>query len=167
MYTVYKITNTINEKYYIGVHKTNDPNDSYFGSGKAIKNAIKKYGKKVFTKTILLITDNIEEAYEFERTLTSNYCDKNNYNMRLGGIGGFTKENAKKGYEAAKWTTEILSENGKKAVKNFSKQTLIENGRKTGTANKGRKLSEAHKEALRETWRKKKLVSSNGKTCCS
>lgn len=47
MYTVYKTTNIINGKYYIGVHKTTNPNDSYLGSGKAIKEAIKKYGKKI------------------------------------------------------------------------------------------------------------------------
>ena len=42
VYTVYKIVNLTNEKYYIGVHKTSDPNDSYYGSGVAIKKAIKK-----------------------------------------------------------------------------------------------------------------------------
>lgn len=31
-YTIYKITNKINGNFYIGKHKTNDPNDSYMGS---------------------------------------------------------------------------------------------------------------------------------------
>lgn len=52
MYTVYKITNTINNKYYIGVHKTQNPNDLYFGNGAAIKQAIKKYKKENFTKFV-------------------------------------------------------------------------------------------------------------------
>lgn len=41
MYTVYKVTNIKNGKYYVGVHKTNNPYDSYMGSGTAIRNAIK------------------------------------------------------------------------------------------------------------------------------
>ena len=35
-YTIYKITNKINGKIYIGKHQTKDPYDLYYGSGKAI-----------------------------------------------------------------------------------------------------------------------------------
>lgn len=163
MYIVYKIINNINNKHYIGVHKTDNPNDGYFGSGKAIKKAIKKYGKNNFTKKVLMITEDVTKAYNLEKELTQDYQDRNNYNMKLGGIGGFTKEDALKGYNVAKssWTKEMLSENGKKSVKNISKKTLIENGRRTGTANKGRKLTESHKEALRESWRNKKKETAS------
>jgi len=41
-YTIYKTINTINEKYYIGMHRTNDPYDSYLGSGVSLNKAIKK-----------------------------------------------------------------------------------------------------------------------------
>lgn len=40
-YTVYRTTNKINGMFYIGVYKTTDPNDSYLGSGKRIRYAIK------------------------------------------------------------------------------------------------------------------------------
>lgn len=50
---VYKTTNVLNGKIYIGVHSTDDLNDGYMGSGKAISTAIKKYGEENFTTEIL------------------------------------------------------------------------------------------------------------------
>jgi hypothetical protein len=44
---VYKTTNLVNERFYIGVHKQEGIEfDGYLGSGKALQNAINKYGKK-------------------------------------------------------------------------------------------------------------------------
>lgn len=37
-FMVYKTTNLINKKIYIGVHSTRDINDSYLGSGKLLRN---------------------------------------------------------------------------------------------------------------------------------
>jgi hypothetical protein len=151
MYTVYKITNQTNQKFYIGVHKTNDPYDSYMGSGIAIKNAIKKYGRDSFTKEILLLTESKDEAYTKERELTVDYDKSSNYNMKLGGVGGFTKENARKGNVAAlkKLTKEQLSANGKKG---YLKANInpVEVGRKGGLANKGKILTEEHKQKIRD-----------------
>ena len=45
-YYLYKITNLINNKFYIGVHETDNINDGYMGSGRAIRAAIEKYGKE-------------------------------------------------------------------------------------------------------------------------
>lgn len=36
-FTIYKVTNLLNNKYYIGMHRTTNPNDGYLGSGIAIK----------------------------------------------------------------------------------------------------------------------------------
>ncbi len=38
-YTVYKTTNRIDGKIYIGSHKTKNPNDGHLGSGKHLKYA--------------------------------------------------------------------------------------------------------------------------------
>jgi len=153
MYTVYKITNIENMKTYIGVHKTDNPNDSYMGSGIAIRNAIKKYGKDSFTKEILFVTDVKEDAYRKEFELTEDYNSSSNYNMKQGGIGGFTAENARKGHIARS------RKGGQKAVelgKVWNQETAKISGSKGGKANKGKAKSEEHKQKLRETWIRKK-----------
>ena len=160
MYTVYKIVNTINNKFYIGVHKTNNPHDNYMGSGSAIKNAIKKYGKEKFIKEILYITESKKEAYDKEKQLTVDFVYENNYNMKLGGIGGFSRENSLKGNRAAleKLTKDELSDNGKKAYSKALKNlNHSENGKKGGLANKGKPKSEEHKQKIRDAWKRKKL----------
>lgn len=90
-YTIYKITNSINDKYYIGKHKTQDPNDDYLGSGKVIRAAINKYGRDKFTKTILELCDSEEHMNERERAiLTLEHVNNPNcYNCRVGGEGGW------------------------------------------------------------------------------
>ena len=156
MYTVYKITNLVNGKFYIGVHRTDNPNDGYMGSGIAIKEAIKKHGRQNFQKEILLITESKEEAFVEEKKLTVDFSNRNNYNMKLGGVGGFTSDNAKKGYEAANFSKEMLSENGKRNVKTFTKKQLSENGRKGGLSLKGKPKSDEHKRKIREALLRKK-----------
>ena len=45
---IYKTTNLINGKIYIGQHTTDNINDRYLGSGVYFLRAVKKYGKKNF-----------------------------------------------------------------------------------------------------------------------
>ncbi len=168
MYTVYKITNTINGKYYIGVHKTTNPYDSYIGSGLAIKNAIKKYGKENFYKEILLITECKKEAYLFEHKLTENYIVADSYNMKRGGVGGFTRENALKGNAAAlvKLTKQQLSDYGKKGY-HAANNNPVECGRKGGLANRGKPKSKEHIQKIKEAWVKKKLLRTSSSVVSS
>lgn len=86
-YTIYKVTNNINGKYYIGKHQTKDLNDGYMGSGKLIRRAIEKYGMENFTKEILFIFDNEEEMNAKEKALVN--INEMSYNLCEGGKGGF------------------------------------------------------------------------------
>lgn len=58
---MYKTTNLVNGKIYIGKHITEDPNDRYLGSGHLFYKAVRKYGVKNFKKEVLFIFDNEEE----------------------------------------------------------------------------------------------------------
>lgn len=86
-YVVYCVTNHINGKTYIGVHRTENINDDYMGSGKLVKLAIKKYGIENFSKKILFCFDNAEEMFETERQCILEM--KPDYNLHPGGSGSF------------------------------------------------------------------------------
>jgi group I intron endonuclease len=53
LYEIYVVENLINGKKYVGSHKIREAKDYYFAGGKAINNAIKKYGKDNFSRKIL------------------------------------------------------------------------------------------------------------------
>lgn len=90
-YILYQITNKLNSKIYVGVHKTKDLDDGYMGSGKVIRSAIQKYGIENFDKRILQEFSNPEEMFAAEAILvTDEFLDREDvYNLRRGGSGGF------------------------------------------------------------------------------
>lgn len=90
MYYIYRITNKVNGKTYIGQHKYKDLNDNYKGSGKLLWRAYRKYGFENFEKEILyssiqyrVTADDMERfAIVKERAL-----GKAEYNITDGGQG--------------------------------------------------------------------------------
>ena len=99
---VYQTTNLVNNKIYIGVHKTKNPFefDGYLGNGIYVNQAnsyiyaktkmeaaVKKYGPKNFNRIVLSIFENEEEAYAEEARLVDEKFLKRSdvYNMILGG----------------------------------------------------------------------------------
>lgn len=92
---LYKVTNKINLKFYIGVHSTLDLSDGYMGSVIAVTESIKKYGKKTFTKEILEFFDTRESAFEKESEIVTNNLvnDPKCYNLTLGGSAPPSRKN--------------------------------------------------------------------------
>ena len=89
-YIIYKTTNRTNGKYYIGCHQTNNLNDGYLGSGKHLRNAIKKYGPANFKFEILYSVSTREKMFELERKIVNEELVKSplTYNLKIGGSGG-------------------------------------------------------------------------------
>ena len=88
---IYCTTNLINGKKYIGKEVT--PTKHYKGSGKILKQAIKKYGKDNFKKEILATTNDIKFLSELEEYYIDYYgANKSDlfYNITKGGNGGIT-----------------------------------------------------------------------------
>lgn len=83
---VYKTTNLINGKFYIGKHSTDDLEDGYLGSGIAIRRAVEKHKKENFKREILALFESEEAAYEFEAQVVD-YRNPMSYNLHPGGIG--------------------------------------------------------------------------------
>lgn len=101
-YIVYKTISKINNKIYIGVHKTETPDtfDGYLGCGVYIyrpssymnpktyfQYAVKKYGIDNFTRITLKVFDTEEEAYKMEAEIVNQeFIERDDtYNLILGG----------------------------------------------------------------------------------
>lgn len=97
-FTIYKTTNLINNKIYIGLHTTDNINDGYLGSGIFLKKAIKKYGKDNFIKEILYMFDNKSDMIQKEKEIVdeSFITRKDTYNMSKGGHGLSTLSESKR-----------------------------------------------------------------------
>ena len=67
---IYKITNLVNNKIYIGKDTTSDPN--YFGSGLIISRSLKKYGMENFIKEIIDETDDFGDKTFSLQTFSEN-----------------------------------------------------------------------------------------------
>ena len=107
-YIVYKTINLVNNKIYIGLHKTKDPEifDGYIGNGvyntqpytyehakTAFQYAVKKYGPKNFRRYTIAVFDTVEEASDLEEQLVNKkFLERSDvYNMVLGGYFVFNR----------------------------------------------------------------------------
>lgn len=157
-YTIYKITNKLDSKYYIGQHVTENLEDGYMGSGKLICRAIKKYGKENFIKEYIAFCDSIEEMNKLEENMVITIeQDPNSYNLTKGGN---KPPLAKKGRACKrpkfvngygyKHTEEALQKIREWTIKNQPMRNP-ESRKKLSETKTGVKLSEQHRRAISES----------------
>lgn len=87
-FVIYKTTNLVNGKFYIGKHQTNNLNDGYIGSGKLLKRAINKYGLDNF-KIEIIETCPTETHMNLAEKIYVVIDPEVSYNLCPGGHGGF------------------------------------------------------------------------------
>lgn len=128
---IYCTTNKINGKKYIGADSKND--SKYFGSGLAIKLAIKKYGRSNFYKKTIEKCSSINEMYKREEYWIDFFGAVNSkkyYNLSKGGKGGNKLDNPKT-YKKWKKNTPPIKEITQKYLKGKSyKEIYGENAEK-------------------------------------
>lgn len=127
---IYKTTNLLNNRVYIGKKKGKFvPN--YYGSGIYLKRAINKYGKDGFQLSVLIYAENRNKLNELERHYISEYRKRfgkeNLYNISDGGDGRFCpmsiKSRKKISLNHAKyWKGKTLS---KKTRRKISESTSL------------------------------------------
>ena len=90
---IYKTTNLVNGKIYIGKKESPVFDVNYWGSGKYFKQAFKKYGAQNFSREILEWADTLEDLNRKEQKWIALYHLpdlKIGYNISAGGDGGNT-----------------------------------------------------------------------------
>jgi group I intron endonuclease len=89
---IYKITNLLDGKVYIG--QDSKDRDAYFGSGLLIRRAIKKYGRENFRREVLEVCHDKPSMDAAEQRWILELQSQNpaiGYNIAFGGEGGSTR----------------------------------------------------------------------------
>ncbi len=190
-YGIYKITNLLNGKMYIGRHKTDNLDDGYMGSGKLIIKAVKKYGKKNFRKEWLMFCEDEEEMNYMERVFVDQtWIDRSDtYNLNLGGdyqtMSDTTKEKISRAATGRKHSDESKQKmsNAKKGMipwiagRKHTEESLkkMSESHKGNTAHLGhhhskeakKKMSEGHKGKIISDVTRMKMSESRKRECLS
>lgn len=150
---VYKTTNLVNGKIYVGKNENDDP--EYLGSGAKLKAAIAEFGKQNFIKEILEVCNNSQDLCQREVFWIENLQSKNpdiGYNIRIGGEG---------------WKSEMASEAVQKMWNSKTEEERRElsirqaNGRWKG------KSIEEKREVMNKVHKSLEKRSSDGKEIMS
>lgn len=133
---IYKITNTVNGKEYVGITVLPDAIQRYKNHMSAIRNgrgcpllqkAVKKYGEEAFTFNVLIICFD-EDVYKYEKEYITKYntMSPNGYNILEGGNNICTFLGKTHSEETKKKLSEKAKEyNNRPEVKERHRQTAI------------------------------------------
>jgi len=164
---IYETKNLVNGKKYIGKHSTDNIDDGYIGSGVVLNNAIKKYGKSNFYRTIIHWCENEKElnAKETEFITDAVVHSADYYNIGYGGQGGCIilnpknprySETCEKISKSAKAKSEFYSITAKKLhcskiIGMYGRRQSEHQKMRVSNALKGKKHSKEHIENQRES----------------
>lgn len=166
---IYLTTNKINGKKYIGMCKYSHEKN-YLGSGKILKEAIKKHGKENFERQILQECANFNELSNAEKYWIDFYNAVQSdefYNLTPGGFGGNSD------YMKEYWSK--LAEEERKLCRNwfkrdvggknnpmFNRKHTEETKKKIGSKSVNRKWNKPNHNGQKNPRAKKVLVECNG-----
>lgn len=156
-FIVYKTTCLINNKYYIGCHKTSALEDGYFGSGRALLSAVEKHGIQNFTREILCLCSSQEEMFVKEKELVTEEIvrDRKSYNLKIGGTANFYYININKLNHKSNQHLKHAEnlKNNKDLAKSFAdKISLVSGFRKLNNSRTPEERSAAAKKAAKARW---------------
>jgi group I intron endonuclease len=173
---IYMTKNLVTGKMYIGLHTNAEYNADYFGSGVALKDAMKVYGNHNFINGLIEWAGNMDELSTLEQLYIEKYNSlvPNGYNLTTGGETfkhhelskkkisenqkGIPKWNGtggpRKGAKHTKKSRKKISdnhadvngENNGMYGKNHSEETII----KIKEARSKQVITESHKKAVSE-----------------
>ena len=166
---IYKTTNLINGKIYIGKRQVNKFNPNYFGSGKYIGRAINKHGLIHFKVELIAYATNKKEINELEKFYISEsrrLLNPNNvYNIMDGGEGGNAIEVHKPNCQCAACKAKRGEYKGANhpMYGKYHNQNTID---KLSKSNTGKKRTQESKDKQSETMLNKFLKHKPYCLCC-
>jgi len=151
---IYKTTNKLNGRFYIGMHSTENIEDGYLGSGRRIKAELNKYGKENFVREILECLPSREalEQREAEIVCETLLKDPLCLNLKNGGEGGgkIWSEEHRKNFISSSRTSNLKGSQKARDIAKRSKETRKEreNGKGGGALFKNKKHTEEAKAKI-------------------
>lgn len=163
---IYMTTNMINGKKYIGKCSINSNPETYhyLGSGKVLKQAIKKYGVENFKREIIHYSKSYEENKNMEKYFIEKYnacISKDFYNVAAGGDGGDLSKGLTDKQKLLK--SQKISQSLKGNKYWLGKQHKPETKQKISKTKQGKKLSDNAKRNIANGHKKAILCIDDNK----
>ncbi len=164
---IYKTTCKVTEKFYVGMHSTDNLEDGYMGSGKRLWRSIHKHGIENHEKEILEFLPNRSSLKKREKEIVNEQFleDQMCMNLQIGGGGGISskehKQSLHKGAKEwlnCKWKDETYRKN----MSNKSSEKMS-NRHKEGKIKYDTFTGKTHSEETKQKIGKANSEKQNGK----